>query len=85
MYILFNSIEEFNEWHSGIKSILNIPSEDGATLEYTVAISSVINLDPRVVASFTHGDFETDGLNLISIENIFDSGILTRIEVEHNG
>jgi intein/homing endonuclease len=81
MYILFNNIEEFNEWHSEIKTLLGIPSEDGTTTEYTTAKLSVIDSDPRVVASFTNGDFDTEGLNLISIENIFDAGILAKIEV----
>jgi hypothetical protein len=81
MYILFDNIEGFNSWHSEIKSNLGIPSQDGTTTEYTVAQPSVISSDSRVVASFTYGDFDTTGLNLISIENILDSGILSKIEV----
>jgi len=81
MYILFNNIEEFNSWHSEIKTLLGIPSEDGTTTEYTTAKLSVIDSDLRVVASFTDGDFNTTGLNLISIENIIDLGILSKIEV----
>jgi len=81
MYILFNSIEEFNSWHLEIKSILNIPSEDGTTTEYTIPNISILDLDARVVASFTEGDFDTTGLNLISIENALDAGILNKIEV----
>jgi hypothetical protein len=81
MYILFNNIEEFNAWHSEIKCILNIPSEDATTTEYTVPNISILDLDARVVASFTEGDFDTTGLNLISIENALDAGILNKIEV----
>lgn len=78
MYILFNNIEEFNSWHSEIKSILNIPSEDGTTTEYTIPNASILDSDDRVVASFTEGDFDTTGLNLISIENVLDYGILSK-------
>jgi DNA-directed RNA polymerase II subunit RPB3 len=36
MYILFNNIEDFNSWHSEIKTLLGIPSEDGSTTDVKV-------------------------------------------------
>ena len=40
MWAKFDTIEEFNQWHEGIKTFLGIPRPDGVTTEYTIPITT---------------------------------------------
>ena len=84
VYILFDNIEDFNNWHTEVNKHFNYPNNSGLTVQYACIITNELN--DKVICSFDQDlpNKFLEGKTLLTkdeaIEQGFDSLIIPEEE-----
>jgi hypothetical protein len=79
MYALFSTIEDFNQWHTSVKTDLGLPDGFG-TIEYTTPVNSMLE-DSTSVFAFIDSQVDAEGLTTYTREELISLGHYVQFEL----
>jgi hypothetical protein len=79
MYALFSTIEDFNQWHTSVKTNLGLPDGLG-TIEYTTPVNSMLEGSISVFA-YIDNQVDSEGLVTLTREELISLGHYVQFEL----